>query len=318
MDSLSNLALRRIPVSQIWEEGILNAPLPKSQLRQLQDRITLDNIYREGLFSPEDDQEEVDPELFAVAVEQNTPNFIWPYLSQALGATISYPTSPFDDASRDYAERVYAIEPEDYDDALDRAIGLFRNDLIEVIINTPGAPYGHGNNLIIAWAPARNPLGGPDIHKVISIRLHRQDPLRIEYFDTFDEVVNFIYDEMVAYDAVGPIQGSNVDLSYLDPEIRTALGAIRESLQINTEGLWERLEEGTIEVKRNFQLAVDKLRKGASLTVVGEFLYLVTSNPQNGATVNIYFREDGELLLTSFDITSNLWDATADPIYEIN
>lgn len=309
MERLSDLALRRIPITQIWEEGLLDAPLPNYQLGQLHDRITLDAIYHEGLFNPDEDEgrEEVDPDLFRIAVEQNTPNFIWPYLSKALGVEISYPTSPFDDASRDYAERIYAIEPEDYNDALDRAVRLFLNDIVEVVINTKGAPYLH-NDIIVAWSPMDTPSG--IIHKVLSIHLMEDNSYIIQYFTTFDDVVNFIFAEMTKYDSIGPIQGRNVDTTHLAPDTTTALTAIQSALQVDTGDLWNRLEEGTITIQGPVQLAVSQLIDGVTLTVVGRFLYLI------GEDYTVYIRQyGGEVLLSSLALSSNSWDATTDPFF---
>lgn len=326
MEPLTTLALRRIPLEQVWEEGVLNAPLPQSQIRELVSRITLENLYREGLLD-----EKTDPDLIAIALQKGDPHLLWPYIGLSVGAEINYPVNPFSQEAEKYIERDEGINPENFDKIRQDAILLFIDDLIQ-FLDSPGFPYTYEDKTFV-WGTVKAPDRRKELWKIITIRNSQSEddetstPLEVEYFDTLDEMLTYLFIEIETYTTL--IEGAtHQGVNTLQMTYRYALQGLQTGLRIelgsensNTETLWELLEQGVITLNSDFELSLNDLKDETRLTVVDNFLYIIVVKEGQQDYVGDYFvyygRDDGLLILTSLYLKGNNWNYEAGLRYSL-
>ncbi len=327
MQSLATLASRRIPIAQIWEEGILNEPLPIQQLQELRERITLENLYNEGLIN-----EDLDPDLFAFALEKSAPGLLWPYISLVLIRPMYVSTNPFSQAGLDYAQQRHGISEEEFITARRSALSTLITELTQ-FLEEPGLAHDYGN-LTIAWSRVE------DFWKVISIRITPEpkseeaagqegefgvpNPLIVNFYTTLDEMISFILEEMENYSDVKTLISFSQGFNELEPDYRAALAGMKTGLQADTEDIWEMLDEGVITLTTNFQLSLADLKDRTRLVVVDNFLYIIVveededifaQNILRGSYYLYYPRQDALLILSSLFLTGNAWNLDVDPLF---
>ena len=335
MQSLANLALRQIPIDQAWEELKEGRALPAAQIQQLRNKITLDTLYHEGLINGN-----IDPDLFAVAVEKSIPNLVWPYIAFALNHPIYYPVSPFSQSGEDYMERDHGIDLDYFTEVRQGALSILATELAS-FLKEPDVPHDY-NNLTIVWGRAENPNDPEPLWKVLAIRLSPEpedeeeagqegefgvpDPVLVNFFTTLDEMMVFIFHEMESYSEVSTlISTGNQGLNNLEPDYQAALRGIRTGLQAGTEDTWEMLKEGIITLTNDFQLALAELENRTRLVVMGNHLYIIVverdkdifnQDIERGNYYLFYRRDDALLILSSLYLTGNYWTLDINPVYE--
>ena len=336
MESLATLASRRVPLTQIWEEGVLNEPLPNEQLRQLRDRITLDSLYHGGLIN-----EDINIGLFAFAVEKSIPNLVWSYIGLVLNRPIYHPASPFSKEGEDYAEKIRGIKPNYFIEARKQALSVLATELTQ-FLEESGIPHDYGN-VTIVWSHANNPNGQKPLWKVLAIRITpgpqdedeaaQQDefgvpnPVQVNFFATLDEIMAFIFQEMDNQGVVTTLIHDNQSqgVNELESDYQAALNGMRNGLQADTESIWEMLEGGIITLSGNFQLSLEDFKEQTRLVVIDDFLYIIVvesnediyeQNVSRGSYYLYYQRDDALLILSSLFLTGNAWNLDTDPIFD--
>lgn len=303
MATLTQLAFSRLSAAEIWEQGLLNLPLQSSLRQQIEDRLTFDNLYREGFIN-----EDIDLDLLAYAMEKSVPYLLWAYISYNQGTNIFSDTrSPFTQEGEEYAMEELGITAVEFEALREGALATFATDLTTFLEN-PGRHYGYGGNLDLAWGRARNPNVGDQLWKVVAIFADQDNPSQDFYYPTLDQMLAGIYGFMHDSDNVDILTSGEADPNILDDDERLALTGIQNSLEANPDNIWSILEEGKITLSVDFQLAIYALTKGAQVHVVGDHLYIYVGEEDEGSYYEYYTKEDGLLILTSFFLQSNTWD----------
>ena len=294
--TLAQIALQRLSIKEIWERGLLDAPLPPSQLEELNRKITLDNLYLEGLLN-----RDMDINLFGLAVSKSIPTYLWPYLGVIL---LVSGLSPFTPEGEEYYNSGLPIKltSEQYTAELQDVLALLLEDIIN-FLNQPGLAFGN-EELTLSWA--HNYIG-VDPWKLITIPelpVEEEEeenidlPSAIYYFETLDSLLAYLPPRIL---------GESEEPSRLDRDQRTALSGMQKALRVNTETLWKDFERDTGVITQNFELSLNEFVKGARVDVMGDFLYVAYTLEDEGPYFSYYPREDALLILTSFFLNDERW-----------
>ena len=288
MASLTARAIDKLSVREIWEKGVLDAPLPPQTLNRLYNKITLQNLYSENLLTSD-----MDLDLFAFALSVSFPDLLWRY-----NRYIFPEESPFGE------EDVIETTLEEYQ--LERKVALqdLLNDLL-LFLDNLDHPQNYEDSIFVISKLE------DDLWKLLNIVLDptsENAPTHVFILDSLDKVLGTIYEnnkvfieEGVAITLNRPLEHT---LASLTPIILKSFNAIRTVLDIETEELWEMLKTGESVLTGDFQLSINELKRHNRVTVMGDYLYIIIVSDE-GTKFTSFNRKEGLALLTSFYIPGN-------------
>ena len=310
MASLTSRAIEKLSVKDIWEKGVLNAPLPPQTLDRLYNKITLQNLYNENLLT-----NDMDLDLFALALEKSAPGFLWPYINKIFETDIYSKESPLSEEGENFIASNLEVVPENFDTFRNVALQNFLNDLILYISTELDLPHRYVNNIFVSSRFEDGSWKLLIINSKITLKTLKKDPpTKVNIFNTLDELLFTIYGELESYFSEGSIiklvqnlaNPADPDFELVDPTTEIALNGMRTALKVDPRKLWDKLETGEAILTGDFSFSFRFLKRGSRLTVMGEYLYIVMTNKSGTNFVN-FTRDSGLALLTTFFLPDNLW-----------
>ena len=309
MTTLSERAIEKLSVREIWEKGVLDAPLPSQTIDKLYDKITLQNLYQEDLI-----RTNMDLDLFTLAVSRSVPHLLWSYINHVSGsepnAGLYSEESPFSEEGERYVMLAEGLTPEEFEKERENARDELLKDLI-VFLKNLDVPQRYKDAIYVTsemedglWK-----LLIIDLSSKLEI-MHTIPPTHVFILNSLDEVLNTIYETIsTSIEPAFPVtldgpEGSEPER--IDPTLVKSFDAIRLALGYDTEELWDQLTTREITLSEDFQLSLSILKEGARVNVIGDYLYLIIL--YGHITDYVYYsREDGLALLTSFFLPVNKW-----------
>ena len=310
MSSLSERAVEKLSVKEIWEHGLLGAPFPPDIYEQLCAKITLQNLYDEGLLTPE-----IDLELLSWGISNSVPNLMWPYINAKYKTDIFGEDNPFSAEGAEYIISELKLTNYEFQDLRKEALQHLAQDLTS-LLQEEGLPFRRGSGIFV-WSKVRE--NGCMLWKLLIIDLaskcwtiHRNPPTHVYILDNLDEFIEMYHGEMLTYtsgDFTARLISEEKEKlpGSLDNTYRRIFNGIKEDLDINTEKFWEELKTRGAILKGNFGLSLRELKKDTRVTVMGDYLYIVFID-RDGTDYIFVERKDGLLILTSFFLTGNEWE----------
>ena len=325
MASLTQRAIDKLSIKDIWEKGVLNASLPPQTFDKLYNKITLQNLYNENLLTSD-----MDLDLFALALSKSAPNLLWSYIGLMYDTPWNdwvghFPEhTPFNQEGEEYIIKRYETTLEDYKEILKTALQALLNDLILFLLNL-GIPHNYEKRFVVVSELENRQwkllIIVPDVRYNV---LGNYSYTHVFILDSLDEVLSTIYmniSRLIEEGYIVPLYEPKEDTLYtLDPVFLKSLDMIRSGVNLNTEELWEELIMKEIILQNDFALSIRELKRNTRINVMGDYLYLIMVLEDETTFVS-FKREEGLLILTGFYIPDNKWSfndiyigATEEPV----
>ena len=302
--SLTQLAIRRVPLEQIFEQGLLTAPLKQTELTNLQNRITLENLYLEDLLTPD-----LNPAIFWMALEKISPDLVWFYLNDNITHEDVPSFTPLSTQGLAYLNEINGYSLQESQDATQDALRDILTDFFN-ILGHPGTYFiidsqsgfvwdYHNDRYRFFWIPS-----GPVTYDEAESSGEAQIPIIYEAnnLDNFLRIFTSL--------GLGDVY-SRLDFRFVGPnqlEIQQKVGfeALRNAFGGNLQGIYDRLwdEDRAIMTNGNLDLTLSRLgAEIAVIRVIGDYLYLFFAYSQP-----LYFeRQDGNLIIASLGYNPKRW-----------
>ena len=304
MASLAELAVEKLSIKEIWENGVLSAPLPSHILTRLQAKITLQNMYEEKILASD-----MDLDLFALALDNSASGFLWSYINVITNKHIQHKYNPLSQEGETYIKSLLHITRGDFERVRKTALQNFLNDLLVYISSNLDYP-GHIWGYCITHVLSKLENGK---WKLLIINLlvksdeDNNSPIEIYNLDSLDLVLSVIYIGILMY-CRNYSRALLVEAKHLPKRLSSSLIksfiAMKATLDCDTEELWEKLKTRFIILGNNFELSLRILEYEARVCGMGNHLYIVTID-KSGTNFECYSREDALLILSSFFLPDN-------------
>lgn len=303
MSTLSDCIVKKLTVSEIWEKGILEAPLPPQTIDELYNKMTLQNLYDEKLLT-----REMDLDLLALAVSNTVPDLLWLYINQRYQSKLYSKDNSFSEEGEAYIRTELKVE--DIETVRKNAIQDLLDDLMLFFENLD-VPHDYPDAVFVS---SKLENGRWKLLVVVSTSnlncIEENPPTQIYIFYNLDDLIASICRQACLFIEsdvrLTLTQREITPPGKIDPVLIKSFDAISSNLGFDTKGLWEKLKRGEIVLKEDFQLSLLIFKEKYRVTVMGENFYLVTMD-EDGVYFIYFTKEDGLAFLTSFFLPGNRW-----------
>ncbi len=325
MQSLRQLAIGRIPVVEIWQQGLLEegGPLPSKTVEELKSRLTLENLFREGSLTSN-----LDLDLFAYILrQQGLLKLLYPYLFD-LGVIYTDEFSFYDANDENYEPldlldantAIYYLPGEEIiisiQDKLQPALQRLLDDLVSFLEN-PGLPIANIYTLpMMDYGGLHEDESGGvieekveftfiwdrynDMYRLFVIEEVDKNNNKLTLLTTFQTIDNLLKD-VISYEDRFITRLFTIILqpNILEPNIRCALQCFHNTTSTD---LWKELKTKTIKLTGDLQMVPDDLVGAKEIRRIDDYLYI-----QGKTQVPYYLNNDGILILDALSINPERW-----------
>lgn len=319
MQSLRRLAIAKLPLTEIWNQGLLgqDSPLPNETKQELATRLTLDNLYRDGLLD-----ENLDLDLFAYILQkENLGPLLYPYLvDQDVAYTDEYTFYYVDDEEQEPRDifdadvvTYYLPEKEitiSIQDKLQSALKQLLHDLISFLEN-PGLPIANVYTL-----PVRDysiPVDDDYAYNEETVdhtfiwqqynnayRLFVIEDNKVVFLTTLPSIDQVMRDVLLYQNVfITRLFKETSTPDTLSPEIRCALQCLKTSSTID---LWRSLANSGISVGQPLQMAPQSMVTAEKILTIGDYLYIISPE-----MLRFYVINDALVLLNVLNFNQEKW-----------
>ena len=289
--ALTQRAVEKLSLAEIIKQGLLDQPLLPNVIKQLKTKITLENLHQADLLT-----EDLDSKFIVIALENNNnTNIIWSYMAQRRDSFLTNQPeiSPFSEEGEVLGIQLLRISRETFLALREQAVKDFLVILISILENE--GVVLEVDNFRFIW----------ESHYLLFVWLETNKQVHL------DEIIYNNLDDFVEGLHLIAKQVSNVrtllftlplTLTDLEDYERVILTLIRDYVEQTDKGfineLWESLKEESVETQPNFDFSISPFtNENVIVRVIVDRLFLFTNN-----TINIFEKEDGNLVLASFNL----------------
>ena len=303
--SLTQLAIPKVPLEQVFEGGLLLGPFGKKIITQLQNRVTLEELYTGNLLTAD-----LDLAIFWMALDKVAPTLVWSYLNETLeyGEIPSYP--PLSSEGIAFLAEINGYSKKESEDATQDALRDILVDLL-ILLDHPGEYFIIGEQVgftwdyidgyRLFWIPS-----GPVTYNQAEAIGEPQVPT-IYKVATLDDFLQSLINSFANYDYTGRLGFRREDPNQLEIQQRVGLGALRDAYGGNLDVIYDRLwnQDEIILTDGNLDLTLSRLSiETAVIRVIEDYLYIFFSYSRP-----LYFTpDDGNLIIASLAYNPNRWE----------
>jgi hypothetical protein len=309
--SLSKLTIQKIPLTTILEYGLLKANLPPQDIAALEERVNLENLYREGLLTLD-----LDPAILYLALKNLASDMVWIYIDRDFSEFGDIPTfAPLSMEGLRWMKEEYGYSQKAAEEATQDALRNIMTDIL-AILNHPGEylisvnPQGSSHRFAIIWDRVGDryrlfthwygPLTLSESHEI-----GEESTPVLHFANNLNEFLNIIFNVLINQEEVHPLWFSIEPPGELNIQQRFGLSTLRDAyggnLDIIYKQFWNNL---SVAETRELELSINRLSCGyARIRVIGNYVYIFFSY-----SLPIYYRaEDGDLIIASLVYNTNKW-----------
>ncbi len=312
MATLRQLAIKNLPVVEIWEQGLLSSTtLPQGMIQELIAQVTLENLYRQGALTSN-----LDLDLFAyILMKENLGSLLYPYLLD-LEAVIAEDFIFYVEANEDYQpEDIFDADTATYhqtgkettisiEERMPIALQELLADLI-IFVSLPGRLIGGNYSFdtadisdllkFVVWDHQKG------FYRLFSVDVVGDNTQEISVVGTKIPSLDQLLRDVI-------VVGDNISLRlYLEtlkpktlkPKIRCALQCLNDEVVIN---VWEDLRTKKIGAPSKLEMVPLDLADAIDIYRIGDYMYIM-----NNEEVVYYTTEDSLLILNALLLNGDRW-----------
>ncbi len=303
--SLTQLAASKVPLGEIFEQGLLSAPLKRSELNLFQERVTLENLYLEGLLTSD-----LDTAILWMALEKSAPSLIWNYLNENLdyGEIPNFP--PLSQQGLAFLEEINGYSKKESEAATEDALRDILTDLLEILDHAGeyfiieqqvGFTWDYLDGYRIFLIPS-----GPATAEEAESSGEMQVPI-VYQSATLDDFVRDLVQLFGQFDYTGRLNFRRASPTQLEIQQQVGLSALRNAYGGNLDAIYDRLwnQGGVILTDGNLDLTLSSLSaQAATIRTIGDYVYIFFSYSRP-----LYFTgDDGNLVIASLAYNPKRWE----------
>lgn len=335
MQSLAELAVKKLPLRQTLEENILSGPFPREVLTNISKKFTLNNLYLEDMLD-----EDISHDLFYRCLKNIVgTGAIWKSAFVKLGLSLDdWITADITDQSViNQTAAKYNISVNDLTEALKDGVGLILTELINWL-DQQGVAFTYGVvTFAFEYQASKKKWKLLIIHRAdVDLDNNNIDPsIALLEYNTLDDLLKNIYRYLQIYGDYDPYDnfGSHLKPANLSKQSRKILKAIyyildeekeeevldeEEILNGNKEeeiilgeeefsiaeeevrDIWESLHDRGIILYVHPEFSSNDFEENSKLLRIGDYLYIIQYTGDNNNKVLgefMYYSEEEALLL---------------------
>lgn len=315
MQSLAELSVKKLPLTQIWEEDILQSALPREVKTEAAKKFTLDNLYHEGEL-----HEDVDYDLFYLCLKNHVGTGpVWKAAFNKLGLPLNdWITADINDQNvvTQIAAK-YNVSLADLKEALQEGVGVV---LLEIInwLDHPGLAFVYGDVtfaleyqrkkiwrlLIMHFADVDEDNNNTDVKS------------SLVGYTLLDQALARIYRYIRHYGQYEPFEnfGEHLQPESLSNQSKKVLETMLRVLKVDqrVEDIWTTLKDRAIIIYSQPEFSTKDLRENTVLVRIGDYLHIlkydylhVLAYDDSLDGIKTYPQEDAFLILVPLTLDTN-------------